>query len=212
VSKRTIQKHVAQVPRTRPPGQGWATFLRNHADETWACDFLEVTDLLFRPLFVFILVGWLPPGCPRGRDAPPNRRLGRPAAARGHALRGEYPRFLVRDNDAKYGHCFAQLAEASGIAVVHTPVRAPRTNPIVERSLHDVRHECLDQLLPLGEAHLRRTLAEYVAYFNVARPHQERDQRVPVPGELPGQARHDAGEIVAIPVLGGVHHTDQHAA
>lgn len=56
VSKRTVQKYMRQVPRPRPAGQRWATFLRNHAHETWACAFLQVSDLLFRPLFAFFLV------------------------------------------------------------------------------------------------------------------------------------------------------------
>jgi putative transposase len=33
VSKRTIQKYMKQVPRKRPSGQTWKTFLRNHAAE-----------------------------------------------------------------------------------------------------------------------------------------------------------------------------------
>jgi hypothetical protein len=49
VSKRTIQKYVRDARQPRPGGQSWATFLRNHAHEAWACDFLPVTDLLVRP-------------------------------------------------------------------------------------------------------------------------------------------------------------------
>jgi putative transposase len=56
VSKRTIQKYMKQVPRKRPSGQTWKTFLRNHAAEVWACDFLQVTDLFFRPLFAFFII------------------------------------------------------------------------------------------------------------------------------------------------------------
>src|SRR3954454_21516866 len=56
VAKRSIQTHLRgnQVPR--PRGQTWATFLRNPAHESWACDFLPVTDLCFRPLFAFFVV------------------------------------------------------------------------------------------------------------------------------------------------------------
>src|SRR3712207_5833119 len=50
VSKRTIQKYMRQVRPPRKSGQTWATFVRNHAAEIWACDFLQVTDVLFRPL------------------------------------------------------------------------------------------------------------------------------------------------------------------
>ncbi len=50
VCKRTIQKYMRPVRTRRPRGQNWATFLHNHAEHIWACDFLQVTDLFFRPL------------------------------------------------------------------------------------------------------------------------------------------------------------------
>jgi hypothetical protein len=56
VCKRTIQKYMRGVRTHQPRGQRWATFLRNHAAQVWACDFLQVTDLFFRPLFAFFLI------------------------------------------------------------------------------------------------------------------------------------------------------------
>jgi len=56
VSKRTIQKYMRHSRSKRPSGQNWRTFLRNHAAEVWACDFLQVTDLFFRPLFAFFII------------------------------------------------------------------------------------------------------------------------------------------------------------
>ena len=56
VSKRTIQKYMK---RARPPGQRgqtWKAFLENHADDVWACDFLQLYDVLFRPIFAFFIV------------------------------------------------------------------------------------------------------------------------------------------------------------
>ena len=47
------------VRRKVPGGQKWKTFLRNHAAEmsgVGACDFLQVTDLFFRPLFAFFII------------------------------------------------------------------------------------------------------------------------------------------------------------
>ena len=46
--KRTIQRHMRSARPPRPPGQAWGTFLRTHAHEVWACDFLQLTDLFFR--------------------------------------------------------------------------------------------------------------------------------------------------------------------
>lgn len=81
------------------------------------------------------------------------------------------PRFLIRDNDAKYGSTFARVAAGSRITVLRTPVRAPRANATCERFLGGMRRECLDRILVLGAGHLRRVLREYAAYFNAARPH-----------------------------------------
>ena len=42
--------------------------------------------------------------------------------------------------------------------------RAPWQNPFVERVIGSIRRECLDQVLILNHAHLRRLLRAYVAY------------------------------------------------
>ena len=55
VSKRTIQRYIRHVRPLRPHGQSWATFLQNHAREIWACDFLQLHDAFFRPLFAFFI-------------------------------------------------------------------------------------------------------------------------------------------------------------
>ncbi len=55
VCKRTIQKYMRTVRTHQPRGQKWATFVHNHAADIWACDFLQVTDLFFRPLFAFFI-------------------------------------------------------------------------------------------------------------------------------------------------------------
>lgn len=212
VSKRTIQKYLRQASRPRPTGQRWSTFLRNHAGDIWACDFLQVTDLLFRPLFAFFLVEL---GSRRVVHLGVTRHPTDAWVAQ--QLREATPcelrsRFLLRDNDGKYGAHFAQLAVASGITVLRTPVRAPRANAVAERFLRSVRRECLDHLLLRREAHLRRALGEYVAYYNQVRPHQGLGQRVPASGVSSKPARHDAGNIVAVPILGGLHHAYQRAA
>ncbi len=118
---------------------------------------------------------------------------------------GERPQFLVRDNDGTYGPRFAQVAAASDITVARTPVGAPRANAIAERFLRSVRRECLDHLLLLGEHHLRRALREYVAHFNHARAHQGIGQGIPEgsPAERLGSG---VGRVIAIPILGGLHH------
>ncbi|HEY6285072.1 MAG TPA: integrase, partial [Ktedonobacteraceae bacterium] len=56
VGKRTIQKYMRNVLTPRPRGQKWATFVHNHAAQICACDFIQVTDFFFRPLFAFFII------------------------------------------------------------------------------------------------------------------------------------------------------------
>ena len=78
--------------------------------------------------------------------------------------------------------------------------RCPWQNPFVERVIGSIRRECLDHIIPLSERNLLRTLREYQDYHNTARTHQSLDGNAP---EI-RRAVH-RGEVVAEPVLGGVH-------
>jgi putative transposase len=199
--------------RTKPPrGQTWATFLRNHAAQVWACDFLQITDLFFRPLVAFFLielksrkvihvgVTYSP------RDAWVVQQL-REATPYGQA-----PNYLIRDNDSKFGPCFARVAATSGIKILKTPYHAPRANAICERFLRSVRQECLDHLLIRHERQLQRVLKAYVVYFNQARPHQGIAQQIPDPSTS-ASSSHDVGnKVIALPIMGGLHHDYRWAA
>jgi hypothetical protein len=210
-SKRTIQRYLRPARPPRRSGQRWSVFLRNHATEIWACDFLPVTDLTFRPLYAFCIIALgsrrvIHVGVTRHpTDAWVAQQL------REATPLDERPRFLIRDNDGKYGPRFDPLAIASGIRVLRTPIRAPRANVICERCLGSVRRERADQLLILGEAHLRRVLRVYASSVNTARPHQGRGQAIPG-RPVPTPPFRRAAPIVAIPVPGGRHHGYRRAA
>jgi transposase InsO family protein len=122
---------------------------------------------------------------------------------------GEGPRFLIRDNDKKYGVQFQHTAEGAGIEILKTPVEAPQANAFCERFMGGLRRECLNYMLILSEQHLRRIVNEYGRYFNQARPHQGLHQRIPCGPCLPVQT---SGEIVSTPILGGLHHDYQRKA
>ncbi len=200
LSKRTIQKYLKRLPRLRPSGQTWSTFVRNHAADIWACDFVQAYDVFFRTIFVFVIIelgfrqvihynvtrspsdAWV---AQQLRDTP----------------FGQHPVYLIRDNDRKFGEHFANVA--AEMEVLRTPMRAPRANAYCERFIGSLRRECLDHILILSEKHLRRTVQEYVDYFNDDRPHQGIHQRIP---SAPALSPVGEGEIVARPVLGGFHH------
>ncbi len=66
-----------------------------------------------------------------------------------------------------------------------------------------MREECLDKLLIINQAHLRRVMREYIAFFNTARPHQGLEQRIPVPKD---ERSKPLGLCVVATVLGGIIH------
>ena len=206
VCKRTIQKYMRQVRATRPRGQTWSTFLQTHAQQVWACDFLPVTDLFFRSLFAFFIIELhsrkvIHVGVTRSpTDAWTAQQL-REATAYGVG-----PKYLIRDNDGKFGPRFARVAATSGIKILKTPYHTPRANAICERFLGSVRRECLDHLLILHEKQMDRVLHAYVQYFNQARPHQGIRQQIPQRYADPGPPNQDDGKILSFPVLGGLHH------
>jgi transposase InsO family protein len=203
VSKSAIQKYVQKVRESHPSSQNWATFLRNHASEIWACDFLQTYDIFFRVLFVFVIIEL---GSRRvvhyGVTRNPTDKWVAQQLREATPF-GERPRFLIRDNDRKYGESFERVA--SQIDVLKTPYRAPQANAICERFLGSLRRECLDHVLILSERHVHRVVKEYKEYFNYARPHQGIEQRIPCrPERL--EAAPVNGKLASRPVLGGLHH------
>ena len=81
---------------------------------------------------------------------------------------GVGPKYLVRDNDGKFGVGFARVAQTSNIEILKTPYYAPLANAICEQFLGSVRRECLDHLFNLHEKQLHRLLNAYMHYFNRA--------------------------------------------
>jgi hypothetical protein len=112
---------MKQVRPKGPRGQTWKTFLRHHAKDVWACDFLPVTDLFFRPLFAFFLIEWksrkvMHVNATRSPTDPWVAQQLREATAY-----GEGPRYLMRDHDGKFGLELARGATTSSIKVLRTP-------------------------------------------------------------------------------------------
>ena len=111
------------------------------------------------------------------------------------------PTYLVRDNDAAYGDVFTSRLRAMGIRDRPISPRSPWQNGYAERLIGTVRRECLDRMLIFGEAHLRRILSLYATYYNESRTHLSLHKDAPL-----HRAIQRSGPVVAVPVLGGLHH------
>jgi transposase InsO family protein len=78
---------------------------------------------------------------------------------------------------------------------------SPWQNGFAERLIGSIRRECLDHLVVLSEAHLRRMLQAYAGYYNKIRTHRSLDKDAPA--FRPVQR---IGAITSHPILGGLHH------
>ncbi|MGB9327411.1 MAG: integrase core domain-containing protein [Pseudolabrys sp.] len=59
-----------------------------------------------------------------------------------------------------------------GILDKPTAPASPWRNGFAERLIGSIRRECLDHVIVLGEAHLRRILKSYARYYNGVRTHR----------------------------------------
>jgi putative transposase len=60
------------------------------------------------------------------------------------------------------------------VKTVKLPARSPDLNAYAERFVLSIRSECLDQIIPLGERHLRKVMREYTEHYHAERNHQGR--------------------------------------
>jgi transposase InsO family protein len=200
VSQATVAKYMAR--RRRPPSQTWRTFLVNHAEQIVAADFFVVPTVTYRLLFVLVLL------------AHERRRVVHFAVTAhpttewtSQQLREAFPedsapRYLLRDRDDAFAGLWA-IASGMGITEVLTAPQSPWQNAYVERWIGSLRRECLDHVIVLTEAGLRRILSSYVAYYEQSRTHLSLTKDAPIPRPISAPAD---GRVVAIPQVGGLHH------
>ncbi|MGB8046632.1 MAG: transposase [Pseudolabrys sp.] len=78
---------------------------------------------------------------------------------------------------------------------------SPWQNGFAERLIGSIRRECLDHVIVVGEAHLRRILQTYASYYNEIRTHRSLDKDAPV-----SRSVQRTGSIKSHAILGGLHH------
>src|SRR5437762_7574768 len=84
----------------------------------------------------------------------------------------EVPRYLIRDRDGIYGVALKRRLRAMGIRDKPIALGSPWQNSFAERLIGTIRRDCVDHIVVLGEAHLRRTLREYARDYNTVRTHR----------------------------------------
>jgi transposase InsO family protein len=199
VAQSSVAKYM--IKRRGPPSQGWRTFLRNHAPDIAAMDLFVVPTIGFDLLYAFVIVRldrrgivWI--------NVTTNPTAEWIARQLTEAFPWDQaPRYLVRDRDRIYGTVVTRRLRAMGIRDKPTASASPWQNGFAERLIGSIRRECVDHIIVLGEAHLRRILRSYACYYNDIRTHRSLDKDAPV--SRPVQR---TGIISSHTILGGLHH------
>jgi transposase InsO family protein len=164
VAQSSVAKYM--VKRRRPPSQAWRVFLRNHAQDIAAMDLFVVPTIGFDLLYALVIVRldrrelvWI-----SVTTHPTAEWVARQIT---EAFPwNEAPHYMIRDRDRIYGAIVTRRLRAMGIRDKPTASASPWQNGFAERLIGSIRRECLDHVIVLGEAHLRRILKNYAAYYN----------------------------------------------
>jgi transposase InsO family protein len=188
VAQSSVAKYM--VKRQQPPSQGWRTFLCNHAPDITAMDLFVVPTLGFDLLYAFVVIRL------------DRRELVWVARLITEAFPwDEAPRYMSRDRDRIYGSVVTRRLRGLGIRDRPTAPASPWQNGFAERLIGSIRRECVNHVIVLDEAHLRRILRAYARYYNNLRTHRSLDKDAPVsrPVQRIGSTKSHA-------ILGGLHH------
>ena len=79
---------------------------------------------------------------------------------------------LIHDRDPLYTRVFGEILTGGGVQPIRLPPKSPNLNAYAERFVRTIKEECLSRVGPLGEAHVRQLVHEFVEQY-----HHERNIR-----------------------------------
>jgi len=204
ISERTVSGLLGRHPR-KSSSQTWRTFIRNHMKDMVAVDFLVVPTIKFEILYVFIILSHA-----RRQVVHFNVTTNPTAEWTARQIVEAFPwdtapKYLLRDRDSIFGKKFRQRVQSMGIEEVLTAFRSPWQNAFVERLNGNIRRECTDHIIALGENHLRRILKSYFDYYHEDRTHLGLEKDPPIERPISNQ-RSTSAQLLELPRLGGLHH------
>ena len=169
----------------RRKGMSWKTFLKAHWGAIAATDFFSVEVLTRSGLiryFVLFVIDLKTrrveiAGISRGPDGEWMKQVGRNLTDCDDGFLNGSGR-LIYDRDPLFTRSFREILRSSGVETLKLPSRSPNLNAYAERFVRSIKSECLSQIIPLGERHLRHAVREYTEHYHVERNHQGLDNRL----------------------------------
>jgi transposase InsO family protein len=198
---RILKAHGLPPVPNRPTS--WQTFLRAHWGAVAGADFFTTEVWTVHGLVTFYTAFAIDLATRRvqmlGITPRPDEAFMRQLVRTLTMVEGTPCRVLICDRDAKWSAAVRDRLAEGGIRVVQTPYQGPNANAYAERFVRSLKEECLDRIIPLGEGHLRRAVAEFVAHYHCERNHQGLEN-----GLIDGAAGPRAGRVRRQSRLGGL--------
>jgi putative transposase len=98
--------------------------------------------------------------------------------------------YLIHDRDPLFTMAFRDVLKSSGVKTVKLPARSPNLNAYAERFVRSIKSECLAQIIPLGERHLRHAVKEYTEHYHFERNYQGlNNELIEKPSDEPNMSR-----------------------
>ena len=180
IGRNTI-KRILSMNGIRPApsrGMSWETFLRAHWGTLAAADFFSIEVLshfgLIRYFVLFVIDFKTRRVNIVGISNQPDGRWMKQIARN---LTDAYDGFLIRtrclihDRDPLFTSAFSKILDSSGVKTIKLPAQSPNLNAYAERFVRSIKEECLSQIIPLGERHLRTAVTEYTEHYHLERNH-----------------------------------------
>jgi hypothetical protein len=87
----------------------------------------------------------------------------------------------IHDCDPRFTVAFRKTLGAADVQAVRLPPRSPNLNAYAERFARTIKESCLDRVILVGEASLRRAVREFTDHYHHERNHQGLDNRLIAP-------------------------------
>jgi Integrase core domain. len=163
----------------------WSTFLRAHWKVLYASDFFTVEVWTGRGLVTHYLLFVISladrvvkvAGITTRPDEAWMLQMARNLTdSQGGALQAK--QYLIIDRDTKYSEQFRRMIRDNGTKVIRLPPMSPNLNAYAERFVRSIKEECLDRMIFVGQASLRRAVDQYMEHYLEERNHQGLNNRL----------------------------------
>jgi transposase InsO family protein len=217
ICKETIRQILLRNGIDSAPQRGrrkaWAEFISQHKDVIWACDFFTVEVWCGLRLTTFYVLFFIHLKSRKvvlgGITEHPTGQWCEQTARELTGFDGPIHRFdrkgyLIHDRGSYFTEEFGNVFASVNIEALKLPPRSPNLNAFAERFVRTIKHDCLNHLILVGEASLRRTINEYLKHYHRERHHQGLDNKIPFPNAAPVQSESDNGQVSRRSRLGGL--------